>query len=183
MATPRRQRARGPRHIRDDVRVVRRADRKAPQQARRCTATVNFASEQAAVSFDPASDRRRPRRRGRGGRLRGRHCQRRSAGQDDPARPYRARLVVAAVLSVPVALLAWAPPLVSPVGNGPRSGWPPWSWRTAAGLSTGGRANARHGVATMDTLISLGTLAAWGWSVVVSGWWYGRGASTSTPPP
>ena len=27
--------------------------------------------------------------------------------------------------------------------------------------------NARHGAATMDTLISLGTLAAWGWSTVV----------------
>src|SRR5207302_4144271 len=27
--------------------------------------------------------------------------------------------------------------------------------------------NARHGLATMDTLISLGTLAAWGWSTVV----------------
>ena len=27
--------------------------------------------------------------------------------------------------------------------------------------------NARHLTATMDTLISLGTLAAWGWSVVV----------------
>ena len=26
--------------------------------------------------------------------------------------------------------------------------------------------NARHGAATMDTLISIGTLAAWGWSVV-----------------
>ena len=27
--------------------------------------------------------------------------------------------------------------------------------------------NARHFTATMDTLVSLGTLAAWGWSVVV----------------
>ena len=26
--------------------------------------------------------------------------------------------------------------------------------------------NARHGAATMDTLISIGTLAAWAWSVV-----------------
>ena len=28
------------------------------------------------------------------------------------------------------------------------------------------RGTLRHGAATMDTLVSLGTLAAWGWSVV-----------------
>jgi P-type Cu+ transporter len=38
--------------------------------------------------------------------------------------------------------------------------WGGWPFHRAALL------NARHGAATMDTLISLGTLAAWGWSVV-----------------
>ena len=35
--------------------------------------------------------------------------------------------------------------------------------------------SARHGLATMDTLISLGTLAAWTWSTVVAGWRHLRG--------
>jgi Cu+-exporting ATPase len=38
--------------------------------------------------------------------------------------------------------------------------WGGWPFHRAAAL------NARHGAATMDTLISVGTLAAWGWSVV-----------------
>ncbi len=38
--------------------------------------------------------------------------------------------------------------------------WGGWPFHRAALV------NARHGAATMDTLISLGTLAAWGWSVV-----------------
>ncbi len=36
-----------------------------------------------------------------------------------------------------------------------------WPFHRAAAM------NARHLTATMDTLISIGTLAAWGWSVVV----------------
>ncbi len=38
--------------------------------------------------------------------------------------------------------------------------WGAWPFHRAALV------NLRHGAATMDTLISLGTLAAWGWSVV-----------------
>ena len=38
--------------------------------------------------------------------------------------------------------------------------WGGWPFHRAALV------NARHGSATMDTLISIGTLAAWGWSVV-----------------
>ena len=38
--------------------------------------------------------------------------------------------------------------------------WAGWPFHRAAWQ------NLRHGAATMDTLISLGTLAAWGWSVV-----------------
>ncbi len=74
-------------------------------------------------------------------------------------------MVAASVLLV---VLAWLP--------GGRS--PGWEWLSLA-LATpvvlyGGWpfhraavANARHGVATMDTLISVGTLAAWSWSAVV----------------
>jgi Cu+-exporting ATPase len=39
--------------------------------------------------------------------------------------------------------------------------WSGWPFHRAAAL------NARHLVATMDTLISVGTLAAWGWSTIV----------------
>jgi Cu+-exporting ATPase len=39
--------------------------------------------------------------------------------------------------------------------------WAGWPFHRAAAL------NARHGAATMDTLISIGTLAAWAWSTVV----------------
>ena len=38
--------------------------------------------------------------------------------------------------------------------------WAAWPFHVAAWK------NLRHAAATMDTLISLGTLAAWGWSVV-----------------
>ena len=46
--------------------------------------------------------------------------------------------------------------------------WGGWPFHRAAW------ANLRHGAATMDTLISLGTLAAWGWSVVAL-FFLGRG--------
>jgi Cu+-exporting ATPase len=132
------------------------------------TATVNFASEQAGVSFDPAvisiNDLiETVEATGYGAAL-----PEQALAEDDPTRPYRLRLLLAAALSVPVAVWAWlavtrfggwewaslglATPVVA------YSGWP---FHRAAVL------NARHLVATMDTLISLGTLAAWVWSVVV----------------
>ena len=77
------------------------------------------------------------------------------------------RLVVAAVLTLPVVLWAMVPALrfsgwewVSAVLSGVvvwGAGWP--FHRSAA-------RNARHGAGTMDTLVSLGTAAAWLWSVV-----------------
>ena len=80
-----------------------------------------------------------------------------------------ARLVVAAVLTVPLALLSLVPPLQF-------SGWewvaialstPVVLW-SGLGFHRAAWRNARHLAATMDTLISLGTLAAWSWSVVVT---------------
>ncbi len=83
----------------------------------------------------------------------------------DPARP--TRLLVAAVLSVPV--LAWA---IWPGARVP--GWEWWSLALATAVVGGAgwpfhraaAVNARHGASTMDTLISLGTVAAWTWSAV-----------------
>ncbi|MFE3720919.1 heavy metal translocating P-type ATPase [Streptomyces cyaneofuscatus] len=78
----------------------------------------------------------------------------------------RQRVVVSAVLSVPVVLLAMVPALQ----------FDNWQWLSltlaAPVVIWGGlpfhRAtwtNLRHGAATMDTLVSMGTLAAFGWSL------------------
>ncbi|WP_030266151.1 heavy metal translocating P-type ATPase [Streptomyces sp. NRRL B-24484] len=89
--------------------------------------------------------------------------------QADTARepdPLRERLLVSAVLTVPVVLLSMVPALQ----------FDNWQWLAFAltgpvvvygGLPFHRAAwtNLRHGAATMDTLVSLGTLAAFGWSV------------------
>ncbi|MFI7316027.1 heavy metal translocating P-type ATPase [Streptomyces venezuelae] len=78
----------------------------------------------------------------------------------------RQRLIVSAVLSLPVVLLAMVPALQFDF----------WQWLSltlaAPVVVWGGlpfhRAaftNLRHGAATMDTLVSVGTLAAFGWSL------------------
>ena len=77
------------------------------------------------------------------------------------------RLLVAAVLSAPV--LAWS------MWSGSRV--PGWEWWSLALTTTvvfgagwpfhrAAAVNARHGASTMDTLVSLGTVAAWTWSAV-----------------
>ncbi|MFG2600773.1 heavy metal translocating P-type ATPase [Streptomyces sp. NPDC048462] len=78
----------------------------------------------------------------------------------------RQRLIVSAVLAAPVVLLAMVPALQ----------FDNWQWLSltlaAPVVVWGGlpfhRAtwtNLRHGAATMDTLVSVGTLAAFGWSL------------------
>ena len=75
------------------------------------------------------------------------------------------RLLISLVLAVPVVLLAMAPHFpgwawLSLVLATPVATWGAWPFHRAA------VANARHGVATMDTLISLGVTAAYAWSLV-----------------
>jgi Cu+-exporting ATPase len=135
------------------------------------TATVNFATETAAVDFDPeaASPERlleAVEQAGYHAALPAEHAEETEAAPD-PARPWRRRLVVSAALSLPVLLLAMVPALqfdfwqwLSLQLATPVVLWGGWPFHRAA------FANLRHGAATMDTLISLGTLAAWGWSVV-----------------
>src|SRR4051794_33995426 len=89
-----------------------------------------------------------------------------AAPEPDALRSLRERLVVSALLSAPVVVLAMVPPwqftywqwisltLVAPVAV-----WGAWPFHRAAW------ANLRHGAATMDTLVSLGVLAAFGWSL------------------
>jgi len=132
------------------------------------TASVNLATDEAAVSFDPTRvavadlieaieavgyTAALPQARDE---------------DDDPTRPLRLRLAVAVVLSVPLVVLAMVPP----------AQFAGWAWLAFAlsalvilwaglGFHRAAVKNARHGNATMDTLISLGTLAAFLWSAVV----------------
>ncbi|MEI7056305.1 heavy metal translocating P-type ATPase [Nocardioides sp. CCNWLW239] len=84
----------------------------------------------------------------------------------DPVAPLRRRLLISALLTVPVVLMAMVPALQ----------FESWQWLSltlAAPVVVWGAApfhraawtNARHGAATMDTLVSIGTLAALGWSL------------------
>ncbi|MGI8945191.1 MAG: heavy metal translocating P-type ATPase [Thermoleophilaceae bacterium] len=137
-------------------------------------ATVNYATESAAVEFD--SERvgtdellGAVESAGYSAQLPG---SRRSDGDgEDPeeahVRSLRNRVIGAAVLSIPVLLISMIPALqftywqwfvlqlATPVVL-----WAGWPFHKAAWQ------NLKHGNATMDTLVSVGTLAAWAWSVV-----------------
>jgi Cu+-exporting ATPase len=87
---------------------------------------------------------------------------------DDQRAGLSLRLAVAVGCSLPLVLIAMVPPLqfahwewLALALATPVIFWSGWPFHRAALL------NARHGTATMDTLISLGTLAAWTWSAVV----------------
>jgi len=90
---------------------------------------------------------------------------------DDPTRSPRQRLLVSAALSVPVIAMAMVPALqfeywqwLSLTLAAPVVVWGAWPFHKAAWV------NLRHGTSTMDTLISLGTIAALGWSVYALFW-------------
>ena len=85
---------------------------------------------------------------------------------DTEVRSLRHRLVVSTALSVPVVLLAMVPAFqfrnwqwLSLTLAAPVVIWGAWPFHRAAWV------NMRHGAATMDTLISVGTLAAFAWSL------------------
>ena len=85
---------------------------------------------------------------------------------EDPTAPLRRRLIISALLALPVLLLSMIPALqfdnwqwlalqlATPVVI-----WGAWPLHRAAW------ANLKHATATMDTLISVGTLTAWLWSL------------------
>ncbi|MFJ7998845.1 heavy metal translocating P-type ATPase [Streptomyces sp. NPDC096310] len=88
-------------------------------------------------------------------------------GEDDAElRTLRQRLITAVLLSVPVIAMAMIPPLqfdnwqwLSLTLAAPVVTYAGWPFHRAAWT------NARHGAATMDTLISVGTSAAFLWSL------------------
>ena len=135
------------------------------------TATVNFATEAARVSFPEtltvddliaAVERT--------GYTAAPPAPPDSAQDADAAassrRELRLRMLVSVALAAPVVLLAMVPALqfpdwrwVSLAAATPVATWGAWPFHRAALIS------ARHGSATMDTLVSLGVSAAYLWSL------------------
>jgi P-type Cu+ transporter len=132
-------------------------------------ATVNYATERAAVEFDP--DAVGPEQlvaaveaAGYGAVLPSTTPA--AAEEPDETAPLRTRLVASALLSLPVLVLSMTPALqfdfwqwlalqlATPVVL-----WGAWPFHRAAWV------NLRHATATMDTLVSVGVLAAWLWSL------------------
>ncbi|WOQ16742.1 heavy metal translocating P-type ATPase [Raineyella sp. W15-4] len=94
-----------------------------------------------------------------------------SRGADDRVRMLRNRLIVAAFLTVPLGDVAIVLALT------PRMRFPGWEWMLVAlslpvvfwaalPFHKAAWRNLRHGSTSMDTLVSLGVLAAFTWSVV-----------------
>ncbi len=87
-------------------------------------------------------------------------------GEADETRPLRTRLLVSLALSIPVVAMAMVPALqitywqwLSLTLAAPVVVWGALPFHRAAWV------NLRHGAATMDTLISMGVVAASGWSL------------------
>jgi P-type Cu+ transporter len=131
------------------------------------SATVNYATEKARVSYpeglDPQELVGQVEAAGYAAALPGAP---QSPGEPDPTRALRNRLLISLVLSVPVVAMAMVPALQFTY----------WQWLSltlAAPVLVWGAlpfhraawANLRYGAATMDTLISMGTLAGFGWSL------------------
>jgi P-type Cu+ transporter len=130
------------------------------------TASVNYATERASVEFDaalvsPAALVHAVEEAGYSARLPD------AAPVTETAVPLQQRLIVAAALSLPVLLLSMIPALQFTY----------WQWLAlvlatpvvlwcALPFHIAAWKNLRHASSSMDTLVSLGTLTAWGWSIV-----------------
>jgi Cu+-exporting ATPase len=89
-----------------------------------------------------------------------------TSGEDPETKAWRQRLIVSSVLSAPVLLMSMLPALqfdnwqwLALTLASPVVVWGAWPFHRAAWM------NARHGTATMDTLISVGVGAAYLWSL------------------
>jgi P-type Cu+ transporter len=128
-------------------------------------ASVNLATEKAAVRFD-AESVGVPELVGAVEDA-GYHAVPAGAARAATGAALRLRLGVALVLSVPLVLLAMVGPLqfggwewVAFALATPVVFWAGWPFHRATFMEI------RHGAVTMDTLVSLGTLSAWAWSIV-----------------
>jgi Cu+-exporting ATPase len=136
------------------------------------TATVNFATERAAVEYDP--DRVAPEQLVGAVAAAGYSAQL-APGEAEPhpveadeagTAPLRRRLAISAALTLPVLLLSMVPALqfeswewVALALATPVVLWGGWPFHRATWT------HLKHRAATMDTLITVGVLAAWLWSV------------------
>ncbi|MGE0879527.1 MAG: heavy metal translocating P-type ATPase [Acidimicrobiia bacterium] len=131
-------------------------------------AAVNYATEKASVEFDPrvvATDElvAAVESIGYGAEVPRPEAQ---AVHDDDQRGLRLRFIISLVLAVPVVV--WAM-----IARTRPDDWQWWSLKLAAPVVFWGGwpfhrvalRNARHRSASMDTLVSIGTLAAFAWSV------------------
>jgi P-type Cu+ transporter len=135
------------------------------------TATVNFATEAARVSFPETLTVgdliAAVERTGYTAALpTPRDAEQEADAAEQSRRALRLRLLVSVVLAVPVVLLAMVPALQFPdwrwvalAAATPVATWGAWPFHRAAVIS------ARHGAATMDTLVSLGVSASYLWSL------------------
>ncbi|MFC3577671.1 heavy metal translocating P-type ATPase [Streptomyces yaanensis] len=153
------------------------------------TATVNFATEKAKISYldgievadliatvvktgytaeePPPPQPEEPTEQADPAE----HAEPATSVEDPQQAALRQRLTVSALLALPVVLLSMVPALQ----------FDNWQWLSltlaAPVVVWGGLpfhkaafTNARHGAATMDTLVSVGTLAAFGWSLWALFW-------------
>jgi Cu+-exporting ATPase len=133
------------------------------------SATVNYATEKATVEFDAAAVE--PEQLVAAVEAAGYQAvlpssESETAGEVDETAPLRHRLIASVMLGLPVLLMSMIPALqfdywqwlalqlATPVVL-----WGAWPFHKAAW------ANLKHATATMDTLISVGVLAAFGWSL------------------
>jgi len=140
-------------------------------------ATVNFATEQAHVELPPTVT---PDEVVSTVEQLGYHAQLPQPSTEadadatapaDPVATLRQRLMVSTVLTVPVVAMAMIPALqftnwqwLALTLSAPVAVWGALPFHRAAWV------NARHGTTTMDTLISVGVLASFGWSVFALFW-------------
>jgi Cu+-exporting ATPase len=134
-------------------------------------ASVNYATEKATVDYDAAAVAPEQlvaavESAGYGAVLPARDDGEETAPVTDETAPLRTRLMASALLALPALVLSMVPTfqfdnwqwLVLQLAT-PVVVWGGWPFHRAAWL------NLRHGTATMDTLISVGVLAAWLWSL------------------
>ena len=136
------------------------------------SASVNYATERATVRYDPAAVEPEQligavEAAGYSAQLPSSEQPSEEAGADqDPTASLRRRLLISGLLSLPVLLMAMIPALqfdnwqwLSLNLATPVVIWGAWPFHKATW------ANLKHGTATMDTLISVGVVSAWLWSL------------------
>jgi Cu+-exporting ATPase len=138
------------------------------------TATVNYATEKAKVTYPggiAVEDLVATVEKAGYHAALPRPLEHDDAAATDPTRSLRDRLVISAVLTVPVVAMAMIPALqftfwqwLSLTLAAPVVVWGAWPFHRAAWV------NLRHGTSTMDTLVSLGVLAGFGWSLYALFW-------------